>query len=189
MAHNRCAICRDLLRMSRCRGRARTGACLGGLVDTPPPPPSPVRRQSRWPGRRTRADTTGQDNPGPTRLVMVRPPSATAAPRRVPKPTGDPRPRGTCGIDSGNEDRAHPDCRHRHRVVPHQRDGTGNATSRGPVSTHPFTDIDTDRHDGTNAAVSTVDTCTTRQPSGRARPDRPPHRPAPPTTSYRRARP
>ncbi len=114
------------------------------------------------------ADTTGQDSPrSHPAWVMVRPPAATAAPAASRSRPVIRAPRGTCGIDSVNEDRAHPDCRQRHRRLCHtSRDGTGNATSRGPVSTHPFTDIDTDRHDGHTAAVSTVDTCTTRQPSG-----------------------
>ena len=122
------------------------------------------------------ADTTGQDTAmsRPT-AVMVRPPTATAAPAASRSRPVTRAREGTCGIDSVNDDRAHPDSRHRHRRLRHtSRAGTGSATSRGLVVTHPFTDDAGVRHDGHTARVSVsasfpcgaVDRCTTRHPSG-----------------------
>src|SRR5690349_17107212 len=114
------------------------------------------------------ADTTGQDNPrSRPAWATVRPARATAVPAASRSRAVIRAPQGTCGIDSVNDERAHSGSRQRHRRLRHtNRDGTGNATSRGPVSTQPFTDVDTDRHDGHTATASAVDTCTTRQPSG-----------------------
>jgi hypothetical protein len=76
-------------------------------------------------------------------------------------------PAGICGIDSVNEDRAHAGSWHRHRRFRHtNRAGTGNRTSRGPVDTHPFTDVADTPHEGHACGVSLVLTCTTRAPSG-----------------------
>jgi hypothetical protein len=122
------------------------------------------------------ADTTGQDKPmsRPTALT-VRPPTATAAPAAAFNRAVTRAPGPSCGIDSVNEDRTHPDVRQRHRRLCHtSRAGTGSATSRGLVLTHPFTDVAGVRHDGHTAAASSwasfargaVDTCTTRHPSG-----------------------
>jgi hypothetical protein len=56
------------------------------------------------------ADTTGQDTPRsrPT-AAMVRPPTATAAPAASRSRPVIRAPEGTCGIDSVNDERTHPD--------------------------------------------------------------------------------
>ena len=167
----------------------------GGSRRSPTPPPAPVRRAaSRWPGRRTPrtppARTTSGSRPA---AVMVRPPSATAAPAASRSRPVIRAPEGSCGIDSVNDDLRHSGSRQRHRRLCHtSRAGTGNATSRGPVSTRPFTELTASHTPDTTAAPAGCPPWTGAAPGsrpGRARPDRPPHRPAPPTTSYRRARP
>lgn len=115
--------------------------------------------------------TTGQDRPkSRAACATVRAPSATARPAasrsRLPRSRLVTRLReGICGTDSVNDERAHPDTRHRHRRFRHtNRAATEKGTSRGPVETHPFTEVESTPHEGHACGVPLVITCTTRAP-------------------------